>query len=118
LKSILAADSTELGQSVPLSVANDSATATDCLKPSQPPTCQPPSNTVSTIGLLPRNRLWIAQPACYCACTSVRASCCFPEAIIVVSNAAQFADAEKPWQLENMARYSHSIVAGGLLLMS
>lgn len=53
--------------------------------------CTSGTITSSTFGCLPKDRLWIAQPACSCACVAASRSCCVPTAITASCIAAHLA---------------------------
>ena len=61
------------------------------MKVVQPQCCTSGAITSSTFGCLPKDRLWIAQPACSCACVAASRSCCVPTAITASCIAAHLA---------------------------
>lgn len=58
------------------------------MKVVQPQCCTSGAITSSTFGCQPQGRLWIAQPACSCACVAASRSRCVPTAITVSCIAA------------------------------
>ena len=61
------------------------------MKVVQPQCCTSGAITSSTFGCLPKDRPWIAQPACSCACVVASRSCCVPTAITASCIAAHLA---------------------------
>lgn len=61
------------------------------MKVVQPQCCISGAITSSTFGCLPKDRPWIAQPACSCACVAASRSRCVPTAITASCIAAHLA---------------------------